>query len=179
MTSDPRRFTGTVITSPPFRTPAESSRTMQRKHIPLILGTVFLAACGQGPDTDTTETTTQAPATETPAVAAATAIMTQFTASLSEVEPVLVVVNGFISYILADYLSVSGIFAIMFYGIGASRWVDPNLSAESLKSTQLSIHAIGDLVDEVPVGIEEAAAGLQIGDGQALAAITGCLAPRS
>ena len=44
---------------------------MQRKHIPLILGTVFLAACGQGPDTNTTETTAQAPATETPAVAAA------------------------------------------------------------------------------------------------------------
>ena len=48
---------------------------MQRKHLFLILGTAFLAACGQGPDSAAPEATAQAPVTDAPAAAAVAAAL--------------------------------------------------------------------------------------------------------
>ncbi|KAH0572506.1 Sodium/hydrogen exchanger [Spironucleus salmonicida] len=74
---------------------------------------------------------------------------TKYTYKLYNIEPILLIICGFFSYILADALLFSGIMAVMISAVILSRYAEPNLHPESINTFRTVIHMLAQTFENM------------------------------
>ncbi|KAL0232200.1 hypothetical protein PCE1_002542 [Barthelona sp. PCE] len=76
-------------------------------------------------------------------------LITKFTKALETVEPLMIMGCGMLAYIVAEYFHTSGIMAIMFYAIAASKYAEHNITHHSHIATQFSYRWIAGATETI------------------------------
>lgn len=82
-------------------------------------------------------------------VALACAFTTKFTSRVQRIEPMLVILFGFLAYFLAESLVTSGIMSILFCGLVMARYVELNVEKKSHIVIKWTLSAVGVTAENV------------------------------
>eukprot|EP00002_Diphylleia_rotans_P016170 TRINITY_DN313_c0_g1_i1.p1 TRINITY_DN313_c0_g1~~TRINITY_DN313_c0_g1_i1.p1 ORF type:complete len:735 (-),score=160.42 TRINITY_DN313_c0_g1_i1:414-2618(-) len=75
--------------------------------------------------------------------------MTKYTASISVVEPVVMLLFGYLSFVVSEIFRVSGIVAIMFTGIVMSHYTERNISRNSSVTIKYALKMLASTTETI------------------------------